>query len=167
MASGDGFECGLEIGVGLDAVQLADLDKRRDAGPKFCRPRHCRRTARFCGQWRCARKPSLGTDCICCLQPTFGRALACGRRLVLTALSCRSCGTRLTAASSPVQAWWFNRERGRMFVPCDCSKYELSRKSSHSLLSFFSLRHFVGLSQPCFQPIRNMLSNFYVSHPGR
>jgi hypothetical protein len=33
MASGDGFECGLEIGVGLDAVQLAGLDKRRDAGP--------------------------------------------------------------------------------------------------------------------------------------
>jgi hypothetical protein len=33
MASGDGFECGLEIGVGLKAVQIAGLDKRRNAGP--------------------------------------------------------------------------------------------------------------------------------------
>jgi hypothetical protein len=33
MASGDGFECCLEVGVWLDAVQLAGLDKRRDAGP--------------------------------------------------------------------------------------------------------------------------------------
>jgi hypothetical protein len=32
MASGDGFECCLEVGVWLDAVQLAGLDKRRDAG---------------------------------------------------------------------------------------------------------------------------------------
>jgi hypothetical protein len=33
MASGDGFECCLKVGVWLYAVQLAGLDKRRDAGP--------------------------------------------------------------------------------------------------------------------------------------
>jgi hypothetical protein len=33
MASGDGFQCSLEVGVWLDAGQLAGLDKRRDAGP--------------------------------------------------------------------------------------------------------------------------------------
>ena len=39
------------------------------------------------GQWRCARKPSFGTGCICCLLPTFGWRLACGQCLLLSALS--------------------------------------------------------------------------------
>jgi hypothetical protein len=33
MASGDGFEGYLEIGVGFDTVEFAGLDERRDAGP--------------------------------------------------------------------------------------------------------------------------------------
>jgi hypothetical protein len=33
MASGDGFECCLKVGVWLDAVQITGLNKRRDAGP--------------------------------------------------------------------------------------------------------------------------------------
>ena len=39
------------------------------------------------GQWRCARKPSFGTGCICCLLPTFGWRLACGQCLLLPAHS--------------------------------------------------------------------------------
>jgi len=33
IAGGDGFEGGLEIGEGLDAVDLCGLDERRDAAP--------------------------------------------------------------------------------------------------------------------------------------
>ena len=33
MAGGDGLEGGLEIGEGLDAVDLCGLDERRDASP--------------------------------------------------------------------------------------------------------------------------------------
>ena len=33
MACGDGFECGLEPGVGLDPVQLGRLGERSDPAP--------------------------------------------------------------------------------------------------------------------------------------
>src|SRR5690606_33712134 len=33
MACGDGFECVAQVGVGIDAVQLAGLDQGRDPGP--------------------------------------------------------------------------------------------------------------------------------------
>jgi hypothetical protein len=55
----------------------------------------------FTGQWRYARKPSFGTDCICCLLPTSGWALVCGQRLVLTALSCHSLWAASPQCSCP------------------------------------------------------------------
>ena len=35
MPGSDGLECGLEIGEGFDAVDLARFDERRDAAPGF------------------------------------------------------------------------------------------------------------------------------------
>ena len=54
------------------------------------------------GQWRCARKPSFGTGCICCLLPTFGWRLACGQCLLLSALSGPWWVAQLKAGLSPM-----------------------------------------------------------------
>ena len=47
MAARDGFEGGLEIAEGLDAVYPRGLDERCDAAPRLCRLPSARRTMRF------------------------------------------------------------------------------------------------------------------------
>lgn len=63
-----------------------------------CCQKHC-----FTGQWRCVRKPSFGTGCICCLLPTFGCPMAFGQRLLFPAHS-RPWRVSNHAAARPVIA---------------------------------------------------------------
>ena len=83
-----------------------------------CCQKHC-----VTGHWRCARKPSFGTGCICFLLPTFGWALACGRRLVLTA-HCRTLtGHRMPRCSFPEADinWSSNFSIHKRLSMCSCT----------------------------------------------